>query len=77
MPFASTLLTSDDRILDDIRLAFRNSGYHELQQVELEIKDGDVHLTGVLPTHYCRQVAQLSVMRVPGVATVNNAIKVA
>lgn len=77
MPFASTLLTSDDRILDDIRRAFQNSGYRELQQVELEIKNGDVQLSGVLPTHYCRQVAQLSVMRVPGVSMVENTIKVA
>jgi len=52
------------------------SGYLVLQDVSLEVDGELVRLSGQLPCHYLKQVAQACVAEIPGVDRVVNLIKV-
>lgn len=54
----------------------RASGYLVLEDIACEVRDDAAVLTGRLPSHYLRQVAQAIVAEVEGVGRVVNLIRV-
>ena len=64
-------------LLSEIRAAFREEGYAELEDVHCEFgEDGLVELTGTVPSFYLKQVAQASIRRVDPIIGVRNRIHV-
>jgi osmotically-inducible protein OsmY len=53
-----------------------DSGYMALRDVACEIAAGEARLSGRLPSHYLKQVAQAAVAGLDGVRTVRNQIEV-
>ena len=64
-------------ILSEIRAAFREEGYAELEDIQCQVdEEGLVELTGTVPSYYLKQVAQASIRRVDAVVGVRNRIHV-
>jgi osmotically-inducible protein OsmY len=55
---------------------FERTGYAVLRRVRCEVRDGLLRLSGCLPSHYLKQVAQEAVAAVEGVSAVVNDIEV-
>ena len=68
--------------LQDFRIrqqAFENlheSGYSALRTVDCRVDNGVVHLLGLVPTFYLKQMAQALVLRVDGVSGLRNSLRV-
>ena len=64
-------------ILSEIRAAFREEGYAELEDIQCQVdEDGLVELSGTVPSFYLKQVALTSTRRVDAVIGVRNRIHV-
>jgi osmotically-inducible protein OsmY len=57
-------------------IALRSSGYRHLGNLECEVRDDLVILTGMLPSFYLKQVAQTIAMGVDQVREVRNVVEV-
>ncbi|HWE37566.1 MAG TPA: BON domain-containing protein [Isosphaeraceae bacterium] len=66
-----------ESIEDKITERFRVSGYLILEDVACDVRGDSVVLSGRLPSHYLKQVAQAIVAEVEGVGRVVNLIHVA
>jgi osmotically-inducible protein OsmY len=64
-------------IAEIAQAALRRSAYFELRDVSCEFSGGVLTLHGRVPTYYLKQLAQVSVVDVPGVIEVHNRIEVA
>lgn len=58
------------------RAALRRSSYFELRGISCEFSGGVLTLRGHVPTYHLKQIAQASVVDVPGVVEVHNLIEV-
>ena len=73
----ATIQTECSELLHDAVLAaLRSSGYRHLWNLECEVHDDLVTLTGVLPSFYLKQVAQTIAMSVDRVREVRNIVEV-
>ncbi len=64
-------------ITEIAQAALRRSAYVELRNVSCEFSGGILTLHGRVPTYYLKQLAQVSVVDVPGVIEVHNRVEVA
>ena len=76
MILAATRAERSDLLRDAVLAALRCSGYRRLWSLECEVRDGQITLTGVLPSFYLKQVALTVAMRVEQVREVRNGIEV-
>jgi hypothetical protein len=77
MILAATQAESSNLLHDAVIAALRSSGYRLLGNLECEVREDLVTLTGVLPSFYLKQVAQTIAMGVAQVREVRNGVKVA
>jgi len=59
-----------------LRISFDQLGYQQLNNVDCEVEENVLVLTGKLKSFYLKQVAQTVAMKIPGVASVRNLIEV-
>jgi len=59
-----------------LRISFEQLGYQQLSNVDCEVEENVLVLTGELKSFYLKQVAQTVAMKIPGVASVRNLIEV-
>ncbi len=67
----------DQDIAEDIEAALERNLYVESERVTVRVEDGEVSLTGTLPSDYARQRAYSAAANTLGVVNVNNNIVVA
>jgi len=77
MILAATQAERSDLLHDAVIAALRSSGYRLLWNLECEVREDLVTLTGVLPSFYLKQVAQTIAMGVDQVREVRNGVEVA
>lgn len=77
MILAATQTERSDLLHDAVIAALRSSGYRLLWNLECEVREDLVTLTGVLPSFYLKQVAQTIAMGVDQVREVRNGVEVA
>jgi len=65
-----------DRVGEAARGRLRGSAYSALREVDCVHRDGVLTLRGRLPSHYLKQLAQVSVTDLAGVRAVANHIEV-
>ncbi|HEY7152573.1 MAG TPA: BON domain-containing protein [Gemmataceae bacterium] len=76
MILAATQTERSDLLHDAVLIALRSSGYRHLGNLECEVRDDLVILTGMLPSFYLKQVAQTIAMGVDQVREVRNVVEV-
>ncbi|HEY7428506.1 MAG TPA: BON domain-containing protein [Gemmataceae bacterium] len=76
MILAATQAERSDLLHDAVLAALRSSGYRLLWDLECEVRDDLVTLTGVLPSFYLKQMAQTIAMGVDQVREVRNGVEV-
>lgn len=59
-----------------VEAQLRRSGHYDLRQLEVDERDGHVHLSGRVRTYYAKQLAQTIALSVEGVSTVENEVVV-
>ena len=71
-PFAALF----EEIAEIARQVLRQSSYFELRDVSCEFSGGILTLRGRVPSYHLKQLAQASVVDVPGVVEVHNRVEV-
>ena len=64
-------------IAEIAQAALRRSAYFELRGVSCDFAGGVLTLRGRVPTYYLKQLAQATVVDVPGVVEIDNRVEVA
>ena len=59
-----------------ITRALRQTGYTALGEIKVAIHRRDVRLSGQIPTYYLKQIAQTTVLAIPGVQHIDNDLEV-
>ncbi len=67
---------ADQMLEQQVRVALRTTGRPALRDVGIEVKSGQVLLSGVVPTYYAKQVAQAAVLALREVIRLRNEIEV-
>ncbi len=68
----------DRSIRDNVHRALRESGYAlPLREIQCDVSDGVVELTGDVPSFYVKQLAQTAVLRLEQIRGINNRLRVA
>lgn len=62
---------------DAVVRALRQSGHADLQNLEVNERDGSVRLSGVVQSYFAKQTAQIIAVHVPGICQLDNEISVA
>lgn len=81
-PVVRTARLMDDEWLDRTSLVdeafdtLRRTGYGQLRTIDLQYDDGTLTLSGQVPSHFLKQVAQTAVRSVAGVLRINNELSV-
>lgn len=66
-----------DRLIEETaRAALRASGYRTLADLECEVSDGHITLSGVVTSYFLKQIAQETILQIKFVERVHNAIRV-
>lgn len=73
----SRLRPVDRSIRDNVHRALRESGYAPLREIQCDVFDGVVELTGNVPSFYIKQLAQTTVLRLEQIRGINNRLRVA
>jgi osmotically-inducible protein OsmY len=77
MPLSARSGSSGDvAIAEAVQTALRSSGNSWLKRIVVTVSSEVVILQGTVPTFYVKQLALSTVMRVPGVAMVQNDLAV-
>ena len=76
MTLAATQTERSDLFRNAVIAALRSSGYRLLWNLECEVREDLVILTGALPSFYLKQVAQTIAMGIDQVREVRNMIEV-
>jgi osmotically-inducible protein OsmY len=63
-------------VLEDLRRRLKETGYHELRQLDVTYHEGLVVLRGRVGSYYVKQLAQSVLMRVEGICLLVNSIEV-
>lgn len=69
-PIQHAMIDIGNQIADKVGLAMRNTGYRQLQTLNVRVDGGEVCLQGCLPSYYLKQIAQHAVLAVPGVRAI-------
>jgi len=64
-------------VLETARECLRKSSSVVVRAISCDLDHGVLVLRGRVPSYYCKQLAQETVARVPGITAVTNAIEVA
>ena len=67
---------TDEHILDEVRDAFRDCGFEQLQRIQTYCDHGRITLQGRVSTHYLKQLAQEIARKVPNVRDIDNDLRV-
>jgi osmotically-inducible protein OsmY len=67
----------DRSICENVHRALRESGYAPLREIQCDVSDGVVELTGSVPSFYVKQLAQTAVLRLEQIRGINNRLRVA
>jgi osmotically-inducible protein OsmY len=59
-----------------VRYALNQTGRSWLQRVSIEVSGRSVILSGTVPSYHLKQLAQVTIMTVPGVELVKNGLEV-
>lgn len=70
------LAAASEHAAAEIRRRLSATGYRALRTVECEYRDGLVVLRGRVPSYYCKQLAQSTLLADPFIKTVVNLIEV-
>ena len=68
--------TTDEEINGFVRHALHSTGYQQIRNLKAHCDNGVVTLQGCVPTYYLKQVAQTTVLAVPGVCKIDNDVRV-
>ena len=71
-PFAALF----QEIAEIAQAALRRSSYFELRDVSCDFSGGVLTLRGRVPSYHLKQLAQATVVEVPGVLEINNHVEV-
>jgi osmotically-inducible protein OsmY len=71
------IFTADEQLRQQIERALGGTGYRQLREIAVDVRDGIATLNGCVPSYYLKQVAQCAVMAVGEVGRVANDIEVA
>jgi osmotically-inducible protein OsmY len=63
-------------LAEAIRCALSQTGHSWLQHVVVEVSGRAVILSGTVPSYHLKQLAQVTIMAVPGVELVKNGLEV-
>jgi osmotically-inducible protein OsmY len=63
-------------LAERIRRALNATGYSPLRAIEVAVHDGQISLRGRVPSYFMKQIAQATVMAVPGVGELCNELDV-
>jgi osmotically-inducible protein OsmY len=66
---------SDERIREDVNDALTEDDFVDASNVEVEVKQGEVTLTGTVPERRMKRLAEDCIERVAGIKDVNNHIR--
>jgi osmotically-inducible protein OsmY len=75
-PQASRTSTFEDDVADEVRQALADSGYAELQRLEVLVDGHEVCLRGHVSTRYLRQKAEFLTLSIPDVGILRSEIEV-
>ncbi len=67
---------AEQQLLIGVAIELNRTGYQPLRRVDLRCESELVTLVGQVPSYFLKQVAQVTVQSVPGVARVNNQLRV-
>ncbi len=73
----TSIFTADEQIRQLIERALSGTGYVQLREIAVDVRDGIATLNGCVPSYYLKQVAQCTVMALRDVGGVANDIEVA
>jgi osmotically-inducible protein OsmY len=76
---ATPLLTQsleDLRLAERIERALRATGYGALRAIGVSVTARLVHLAGRVPSYYLKQIAQVTVLTIPGTQQIRNDLDV-
>ena len=68
---------SDGQLIEAVQLALCATGHAPLRNLKIEMCRGVVVLWGRVPTHYQKQLAQVTAQRVDGIRGISNGLEVA
>jgi osmotically-inducible protein OsmY len=71
-PFAALF----EEIAEIAQQVLRHSSYYELRDIACDFSGGILTLRGCVPSYHLKQLAQASVIDVPGVVEVHNRVEV-
>ena len=67
---------SDDRIYEDIGMRLSLHGHLDASDIEVEVNDGEVTLTGSVDSRWAKRMGEDLALSVPGVEDVHNRLRV-
>jgi osmotically-inducible protein OsmY len=67
---------TDNHLRDEIIQGLGRSGYHVLSAVQCEVQEGEVSLSGVVPSFFMKQIAQTIILRMDSVKRLSNHLEV-
>jgi hypothetical protein len=67
---------SEERIREDVHEALTNHGWLDASNIQVEVKNGMVTLTGTVESRYAKRMAEDALDNVPGVNDVQNNLRV-
>jgi osmotically-inducible protein OsmY len=70
------IAAQDSRLAERITRALRQTGYTALGEIKVAIHRRDVRLSGQISTYYLKQIAQTTILGIPGVQHIDNDLEV-
>lgn len=67
----------DRSIREAVNRVLRETGYVTFREIQCDVSDGVVELTGNVPSFYVKQLAQTAVLRMEQIRGVKNLLRVA
>ena len=67
---------SDHALRADVSKVLQDSSYTVLRTLDCKVRDGIVELCGDVPSFYCKQLAQATVLSLKHVRGINNRLRV-
>lgn len=73
---STQLQDTDAQLRDSVQQALQQSGYAELGNLEIDVDDGRVTLSGRVSSYYLKQVAQSRSLGLDGVRLLSNRVTI-
>lgn len=75
-PASTSTRTFEDSLACEITEALRNTGYSELEQLEVIVDGHDICVQGSVSRFFLRQKAEFAILSLPSVSTFRSRIEV-